>query len=34
LSDELTAVINGLPTNVPLDEGTRVKIVRAEPYRR
>jgi predicted Zn-dependent protease len=34
LSDELTAIINGLPMNLPLDEGTRVKIVRAEPYRR
>jgi predicted Zn-dependent protease len=34
LSDELTAIINGLPLNAPLDEGTLVKVIRAEVYRR
>ena len=34
LSDELTAVINGLQTSVPLDEGALIKVIRAERYRR
>jgi predicted Zn-dependent protease len=33
LSDELTAVINGLPTGVLLEEGDLVKVVRAELHR-
>ena len=34
LSDELTAIINGLPMQAQLDEGALVKVVRAEVYRR
>jgi hypothetical protein len=34
LSDELTAIINGLPMNLPLDEGVLIKVVRAERLRR
>jgi predicted Zn-dependent protease len=34
LSDELTAIINGLPMNLPLAEGVLIKVVRAERFRR
>jgi predicted Zn-dependent protease len=34
LSDELTAIINGLPMNLPLDEGALIKVVRADRFRR
>jgi hypothetical protein len=34
LSDELTAIVNGLPMNRPLDEGALIKVVRADRFRR